>query len=483
MARPAPTPKQNFIQTLLIVTTVFLGMQILCNRPQAPETRTRDQILDSMRTLNTQLKDVTIAQKELGAFKKRVQEDSKPSAQPLDPKAPQVKALTKDEVEKLEFEASILVADTQLKAGIDRKETQRLRNAYHLLESIQRKHSANPNWTQTEVKIPPTERQPGRFEWRSWTGPKLYDKIVAELSTRNKDDLVWGFMPGGHAFIDFLVGITGRVPSFSYWFAALLLALVVRAIIYPLAQKQLMWGRQMSQLAPMMKEIKEKYPAQQEQQAKIMELYQEYGINPMAGCGPALIQMPLFLFVYQCMLHYQFEFQNGTFAWINPATSKATGGFVAPNLGQLDLTLIIVYGISMCVTTLLQPVNDPTQAKTQRMIGLSFAIMVPFFMVFAWPVPSAFVLYWTFTNVFATIQSLRAYRMPMEPLVKKNTKTGGAYPKGGGGFFAKLQEQARVAQEEQAKKNGSSKPTDISTNGTLNGKTGTPAKHKPKKRK
>lgn len=480
MARPAPTPKQNFLQTLLIVTTVFLGFNLFCNKPQAPESRSRDQILESMRTLNSQIKDMTIAQKELVAFQRKVSEDSKPKEQaPLGKEAPPV-ILTKDEAEKLSFEATILVADTQLKAGMIRNETQRIRNAYNLLESIHRKQATNANWLNTVVTIPPTERQPERFDWTSWKGPDLYNKIVNELSVRNKSDLVWGFLPGGYAFIDFLVRITGSVPSFSYWFAALLLALVVRAIIYPLAQKQLMWGRQMSQLAPMMKEIKEKYTGT-EQQTKTMELYQEYGINPMAGCGPALVQMPLFLFVYQCMLHYQFEFQNGTFAWINPATSKATGGFVAQNLGQLDLILIVIYAISMCVTTLLQPVNDPTQVKTQRMIGLSFAIIVPFFMVFGWPVPSAFVLYWTFTNVLATIQSLRAYRMPMAPLVKVNTKTGGTYPKGGGGFFAKLQEQARIAQEQQ--QNGSGKPNDISTNGSMNGKTGTPAKHKPKKRK
>ncbi len=471
MARPAPTPKQNFIQTLLLVTTVFLGVQIFCNRPQAPDTRTTTQNLESIRKQNAQIMDISVAQKDLPAYRNKLQADL------------EAKKIDEAQKQKLTFEATILAADTQLKAGIIRKETQRIRNAYMLLEPLHRKEATNPNWTQPVVNIPPTERQPERFAWSSWTGPQLYDKVVAELSERNKTDLVWGFMPGGYAFIDTLVKITGAVPSFSYWFAALLLALLVRAIIYPLAQKQLMWGRQMSQLAPMMKEIKEKYPSQSEQQAKIMELYQEYGINPMAGCGPALVQMPLFLFVYQCMLHYQFEFQKGTFAWINPGTSQASGGFVAQNLGQLDLILIVVYAISMCVTTLLQPVNDPTQVKTQRMIGMSFAILVPFFMVFAWPVPSAFVLYWTFTNVLATIQSLRAYRMPMAPIVKVNTKAGGTYPKGGGGFFAKLQEQARLAQEEQERRNGTSKSNNVSTDGSLNGKTGTPAKHKPKKRK
>lgn len=461
MARTAPTPKQNFIQTLLLMVTVFLGMQLFCNRPQAADSRSRDEIYQSLKTMNRQIRDVSIVA-EQGKFQTKVNEEIE--AKKLDAKS----------AEKLKFEAAILVADTQLKAGMIRNETQRIRNAFMALDSLNRKEAANPAWTEASVAIPSAERAPDRFDWSSWTGPQLYEKVVAELSTRNKSDLVWGFLPGGYAFIDFLVNLTGAMPGFSYWFAAFLLALVVRAIVYPLSQRQLMWGRQMSQLAPMMKEIREKYEGQ-DQQMKIMELYKEYGINPMAGCGPALVQMPLFIFVYQCMLHYQFEFQKGVFAWINPATSKATNGFIAPNLGQVDTILIVIYGVSLCITTLLTPVNDPTQMKQQRMIGLSFAILLPIFMLLGFfPVPAAFVLYWTFTNVLATAQSLRAYRMPMAPLVKVNTKAGGTYPKSGG-FFAKLQEQARQAQEQQQ--------SGTSMNGTLNGKTGTPAKHKPKKRK
>ncbi len=475
MARTAPTPKQNFLQTLLLMSCVFLGFNLLCNRPQQPETRNRDQILKSMREMNRQIRDISIAQGEQGKFQNKVNEDLK------------LKKIDEKTANRLKFEAAILVADTQLKAGMIRKESQRIRNAFMALDTLNRQNAANPEWQNLVVEIQPTEREPERFGWTSWKGPDLYNKVVTELTAKNKTDFVWGFLPGGYAFIDFLVGITGKVPGFSYWFAALLLALVVRAIIYPLAQKQLMWGRKMSQLGPMMKDIKEKYPVQSEQQVKIMELYREYGVNPMAGCGPALVQMPLFLFVYQCMLHYQFEFQNGTFAWINPGTSAATKGFIAPNLGQVDVILIILYGISLCATTLLQPVNDPTQVKQQRLIGLSFAILMPIFMLLGFfPVPAAFVLYWTFTNLLATAQSLRAYRLPMDPLVKVNTKAGGTYPGGGGGFWANLQDQARQAQEMKDSQNGQSKngqSKNGSLNGSTGGSTGTPAKHKPKKRK
>ena len=126
---------------------------------------------------------------------------------------------------------------------------------------------------------------------------------------------------------------------------------VVRGVVYPLTERQLMFSRKMMQLAPLSNEIRKEYKDdQQQQQVKIMELYREYGINPLAGCFPALLQMPLFLSIYQCMLHYQFEFVHGTFLWINPTIAKMTHGWTAPNLGETDYPLIVLYGITMLIS-------------------------------------------------------------------------------------------------------------------------------------
>jgi YidC/Oxa1 family membrane protein insertase len=208
----------------------------------------------------------------------------------------------------------------------------------------------------------------------------------------------------------------------------------------------------MSQLAPLLREIKEKNKEQAVQQKKSMELYREYGLNPLAGCWPALVQMPLFLVVYQCMLHYRFEFQKGTFLWMNEQVSRSTHGFTAANLGQKDTILIIVYAVTLLISTLLTPVNDPTQVKQQRTIGIGVALLFPVFMISGtYPVPAAFVLYWTFTNILATGQSLRAYYMlPAPPLVKVNTAVGGVFPtQRKVGWWEKLQEQMQAQMEEK----------------------------------
>jgi YidC/Oxa1 family membrane protein insertase len=152
------------------------------------------------------------------------------------------------------------------------------------------------------------------------------------------------------------------------------------------------------------------------------------------------------------MLQYRFEFQKGTFLWISPGASQATGGWVAPNLGERDYILIVVYAISMVVTSLLTPVSDPSNARQQRILGISVAVIFSVSMFF-YPLPSAFVLYWVFTNLFATAQMLRAYRMPLPALVKVNAPGGGVYPV----------QPAR-------------------TNGSITG-TGVPVKHKPKKKR
>lgn len=392
------------------------------------------------------------------------------------------KKITPDEAKRLRMQGVMLVADTQYRKGLDTNDTNMIRMAFNGLSGWERKHHEEPFWKDYRYDLAPTLINPGRFPESQINPEEFYTQLREELSRRNRKDLVYGVFPG-HEIIDALVRLTGSNPSFSYAFAAFLLALCVRAIIFPLAQRQLMWGRKMQQLQPLLKEIKAQYSDkktnqitdQAAYQAKTMELYKEYGINPVAGCLPAFIQLPLFLTVYQFMLHYQFDFQRGYFLWINPSTSAASHGFFAPNLGMIDYTLLILYGVSMVTSTLLMPVSDPTQVKQQRIMGVGMALAVTAFMFSgAAPVPAAFVLYWTFTNVLATLQSLRAYRLPVPPLEKVNTAAGGVYPRSPFNFGGM---------------GGGQTPSNGKANGKTNGtftmpqSTGTPAKHKPKKRK
>jgi len=266
----------------------------------------------------------------------------------------------------------------------------------------------------------------------------------------------------GYNVIDFLVKITGSVAGFSYWFAALVLAIIVRVLVWPLATKQIMGFKRMALLQPMIKELQEKYQGP-ELQTRTMKLYQKYGINPLAGCWPMLIQLPFFIWVFYCMNAYRFEFQSGTFLWVNPETAKLMPGILAPNLGERDIPLVILYGISMVLSTMVTPV-DPSNARQTRMIGIIMAVVFTFIMMMPFaPFPSAFVIYWIGINMLSTAQSIYLSRQPIPPLVE--------------------------VPEDQQKKGmfGGLTPTDGSAK---NGKeikprerTGAPKLHKPKKKK
>lgn len=481
------------LQQIMLMVVVFLGLQLFCNpnKQQPTESRTWQQIMGDPQNAmagapptpkmgeawdytkgTLYWADATLRYDTAAQLNQKIKEKID---EELKQKEKGVNAETKRQLEAQAAEnkqwADIVLADVQYKYALSRNDTNLIRStAFQTMENGERTLQGTPLWSKS-FPIPPTERAPERFPWREQSGKELYAKIVTDLSARNRNDLTYGIFPG-YQIIDWLVNLTGRNPGFSYAFAAFLLALFVRAAVYPLAQKQLMWGRRMQQLAPLLKEIREQYTDkktkqvtnQAELQQKTMALYSEYGMNPLLGCLPMLVQWPLFVAVYQFMLRYQFEFQKGHFLWINPATSTATHGFVAPNLGFRDPTLVVIYGITMVTSTLLMPVSDPTQVKQQRLMGVGMGLLITFFMFTgAFPTPAAFVLYWVFTNLLATIQSLRAYRLPIPPLEKVNTKTGGVFP-----MPSFLNGQG----------NGQAKTSILPPSST-----GTPAKHKPKKRK
>ncbi|AIE86140.1 YidC/Oxa1 family membrane protein insertase [Fimbriimonas ginsengisoli] len=480
MSKPAPQ-KPNFLSTLLLMTAIFFAIQFFFKPQQQASPQPVGDLYELMHKQNAGRLDVSIASTR-HQYDSQIDENLK------------AKKITQAEADAKKVESAVLVADTQYKAGVHANDTNRMRLAFSTLSTYERQFLDKPIWN-TEFAVSDST-DGAKFGYDKISGQELYAKVRDTIANRNRTELVWGAVPG-YKLIDALVGLTGRVPGFSYAFAAFLLALLVRSIVFPLSQKQIMYGRQMSQLTPLVTEIKAQYKDDQlTQNQKVMELYKEYGVNPMAGCAPALLQMPLFLMVYQCMLHYQFTFEKGTFLWINAETSKATHGFVAANLGQGDTILTLIYGVTMLISTLLTPISDPSQVKQQRLMGIGITAVWTFMMLTgAFPVVSAFVLYWTFTNILATAQSLRAYRLPLPPLVKVNTMAGGAIPKSGvgGKWAAWFEEAQRQANEQQREKqngspssNGNGKPKDgngVTFLGTGETKTGTPAKHKPKKRK
>jgi YidC/Oxa1 family membrane protein insertase len=421
------SPANRLINFLLIGVLAYLGFFMIFNAQGPQDTRTADEIFKSLNRQAANLEDISL-QKTLLAYERKVKDEGAKNRS------------SQEEILKRELAGIILAVDSTYKSALYRKEIDKEKAAYSWDKLNRAYNSIKPKWEnyhtqkvwQTPFAVVPASRL--NLPASTATPEQVYNRVVAELSKESRTHLVLGLLPG-YQVIDALVKATGSNPSISYWMAGLLLALLVRIFVAPLSHKQIMWGRQMAQLTPYLNEIKEKYTDKKTKQitspelfqAESMKLYKEYGINPLSGCGPALIQLPFFLIIYQCMLNYKFEFTKGHFLWIHPGATSFLGIPLGPNLGERDYILIALYGISMVATTLLQPVTDPTNARQQRLMGVSIAVFFSI-MMFFWPLPSAFVVYWTFANILSTAQSLITYRLPMPELKKVATVKGGAIP-------------------------------------------------------
>jgi YidC/Oxa1 family membrane protein insertase len=220
--------------------------------------------------------------------------------------------------------------------------------------------------------------------------------------------------------VDFLVAATGRIPSFSYWFALMLLVLIVKGVLYPFSKRQYKSMQDMQRVAPLVKEAQEKLkgrPAQEIQQ-RVMAIYRENNVNMAAGCLPAVVQMAALFPLYYAIRYYEYAFREGHFAWIGSALADKYHPYLGRNLAEFDLPLFVLYLLSMLLTSkMTPPPADPQQAQQQKMMMYMMPLMFGWFMYSAqWP--SAFTFYWLVLNLVSTAQQFYILKQhPPVPIV------------------------------------------------------------------
>ncbi len=250
-----------------------------------------------------------------------------------------------------------------------------------------------------------------------------YDALIGRLDAENAKTPWYKVMDG-------LVKILGGNDSTSPVLAIFVVAFGVSAVLWPLRTKQYRSFKEMQRYQPEMKRIQEKYKGDMALQGeKIREFQKEHGINPMAGCLPAIAQAPVTIAMYQVILHYQFHFTKTSFLWVNQTNGAASQlwpapltGIVGHHLGELDYPLLILYAASMFLQTKLTPASDPATAEQQKVMS----IMMPgifFIMMLQWQPASAFVLYWLVSNLIAIGQQWFIYkRLPnLPPIIGAET--------------------------------------------------------------
>lgn len=231
------------------------------------------------------------------------------------------------------------------------------------------------------------------------TGPTLYSsELVGEdaatVAMRLLDDVYknnTGLDGTYYRIVDAFVGAFKSIsPTHGAVLALFFIALAIKLVTMPLTTKGQRGIRDMQRIQPMLQQLQEKYKDDREKLAKEqMELMKEHKVSPLGGCLPMLIQIPVFIVVWQAVSVYAYQFSNDSFLWIR-------------SLAQPDLILLGLYAVSIIVSQYLTtpPSTDPQQKQMQMMM----TYMMPVFLVFVLQtVASAFVLYWFFLNVFNSV--------------------------------------------------------------------------------
>jgi len=198
----------------------------------------------------------------------------------------------------------------------------------------------------------------------------------------------------------------------NYGVAIILLTVLVKILFWPLTHRSYKSMKEMQKLQPLMAKIREKYKDNRQQMnQEMMGLYKTYKVNPMSGCLPMVIQIPVFFALFR-ILGSAIELRHAPFMlWINDLAAPDrlfsfpfSIPFMAPPYGLPVLTLLM--GASMFIQQKMTPTpGDPSQAKLMMFLPLIFTFM---FINF----PSGLVLYWLVNNVLSIGQQYRIHRGP-----------------------------------------------------------------------
>ncbi|MEZ5405198.1 MAG: membrane protein insertase YidC [Verrucomicrobiia bacterium] len=196
----------------------------------------------------------------------------------------------------------------------------------------------------------------------------------------------------------------------NYGVAIILMVLLIKGIFWPLQAKANRTMKQMQVLGPKLKELQEKYKDQpQKAQIEMMQIYRTYGINPMGGCLPMLVQIPVF-FGFYAMLRSAVELRDAHFLWIQDLSQPDT---VAHLLGFPVNPLPLVMGATSFWQTSIMPNTsmDKGQATIMKLMPLMF-------VVFCYNYASALALYWTIQNLVSVYQTYHNLAKPSPELKK-----------------------------------------------------------------
>ncbi|GAB6077967.1 membrane protein insertase YidC [Hydrogenobaculum acidophilum] len=183
------------------------------------------------------------------------------------------------------------------------------------------------------------------------------------------------------------------------------LTLIIRILFFPLNYKSTLSMSKLSEVAPKMEKIKEKYKDDPvKMQEEIMKLYKEVGFNPASGCLPILVQIPIFFSLYKVIV-ITADLKLAHFLWIHDLTQKDPY-YILP----------ILMGITMIMSLRLTPNPDPRQNSVMYISSIFFVFLFASF-------PAALVIYWTINNILSFLQTYLIRKVLLKDKLSAPTKS------------------------------------------------------------
>ncbi len=256
----------------------------------------------------------------------------------------------------------------------------------------------------------------GGFGWRTYAGPMEYPRLGA-MGDELNDVNPYGWpvfrsvmRPFALAFRAMFVWMHEHL-GLAYGLVLILTGVLMRAVLWPLNQKAMRSAMEMQAIQPKVVELQARYKSDpQKQQQEVMKLYKDHGVNPLGGCWPMLLPMPILLAIF-FVLQGTIEIRGVPFLWF-------------PDLARPDPLFIIpvVSGISMFLLSKLGQRGLPPNPQSQMMIYMMPVMMTIFGFNFA----SGLNLYWTASNLASIPQQWLIGKERMKrlqtPAVVVNTK-------------------------------------------------------------
>lgn len=245
-----------------------------------------------------------------------------------------------------------------------------------------------------------------QFQLDCYTGPQSYEELT-KLGDKKDGVMQLNF------FIKWKIGWLGLLSSIilkallliesyvgNFGIAIILLTILIKLCFWRLTNKSNESMKKMQTLGPQMKELKEKYKDNpQQMQQETMKLYRENGVNPLGGCLPMLLQMPVFIGLFNT-LRGAIELRHSSFLWIQDLSQPDT---IAEIAGFPINPLVVVWAGLMLFQQKMMP-SSANQDPMQKKMMMFMPVMMLFF---CYSMPSGLTLYWTFQSIMTITQ----YRM------------------------------------------------------------------------